>query len=301
VFAAFKNVCAVFGSSAHYSNKTASRKSMANDNELLREYARSASEAAFAELVHRHVNMVYSAALRHFDGDVHSAQELTQLVFVELGRKAPSLARHPALAGWLYTCTRRMAANARRTEDRRQRRQVEYQTMSQLHTPESPESTWQQVRPVLDDTLHELGEKDRTAIVLRFFENLSLKEVGMQLGLNENAARMRVERALERLHTLLSKRGITSASSALAAALVAGALVAAPSGLAATITTTAVTAPVTAAAMTTKFELLKSAVATKPCMLASTAGLFVLGTIATIHFVRSHHALLLRLHQWFMQ
>src|SRR4029077_15382571 len=138
-----------------------------------------------------------------------------QLVFVELGRKATRLLRHPALAGWLYTCVRGMAANARRAENRRKRRQVEYQTMSQLHSPESPESTWQQVRPVLDDTLHELGEKDRTAIVLRFFENLSLKEVGMQLGLNENAARMRVDRALERLHRLFSKRGITSARSVL--------------------------------------------------------------------------------------
>ncbi len=112
--AAFKNVCAVFGSDAHYSNKETSRNSMANDNELLREYARSASETAFAELVNRHVNMVYSAALRQVDGDVHSTQELTQMVFVELGCKASSLVRHPALAGWRYTCVRWMAANARR-------------------------------------------------------------------------------------------------------------------------------------------------------------------------------------------
>jgi RNA polymerase sigma factor (sigma-70 family) len=274
---------------------------MANDNELLREYARSASEAAFAELVNRHVNMVYSAALREVDGDVHSAQELTQLVFVELGRKAASLVRHPALAGWLYTCVRWMAANARRAEDRRRRRQLEYQTMSQLHPPESPESTWQQVRPVLDDTLHELGEKDRAAIVLRFFENLSLKEVGTQLGLNENAARMRVDRALERLHALLSKRGITSARSALAAALVAGALVAAPAGLAASIATTAIAPPAAATAATTGFRLLKSTVATKSLVLVGTALVFVLGTMGTIHFVRSHPALLLQLHQWFMQ
>ncbi len=157
------------------------------------------------------------------------------------------------------------------------------------------------MRPVLDDTLHELGEKDRAAIVLRFFENLSLKQVGMQLGLNENAARMRVDRALERLHRLLSKRGITSARSVLAAALVAGALVAAPAGLAATIATTAITAPTTATAITTKLGLLKSAVATKSCMLVGAAVFFVLGTIGTIHFVRSHHDLLLQLHQWFMQ
>jgi RNA polymerase sigma factor (sigma-70 family) len=157
---------------------------MANDDEHLREYARSGSEAAFLELVDRHVNMVYSAALREADGDAHLAEELTQLVFVELGRKAASLLGHPALAGWLYTCVRWMAANARRAEDRRQRRQLEYHAMSEMHSSESPEFTWQQVRPVLDDALHELGETDRAAIVLRYFEDLSLKQVGTQLGLN---------------------------------------------------------------------------------------------------------------------
>src|SRR5215831_13788028 len=99
---------------------------MANDNELLREYARSASESAFAELVERHVNMVYSAALREMGGDPGLAQEITQLVFVELSRKAASLVRHPALAGWLYTSVRWMAANTRRAEDRRQHRELEF-------------------------------------------------------------------------------------------------------------------------------------------------------------------------------
>jgi RNA polymerase sigma factor (sigma-70 family) len=273
---------------------------MPNDNELLREYARSASEAAFAELVHRHVNMVYSTALRETDGDAPLAQDLTQLVFVELSRKAASLIRHPALAGWLYTCVRWTAANTRRAEDSRQRRQLEYQTMSQLLSSESPESTWQQVRPVLDDTLHELGEIDRAAIVLRFFEDLSLQQVGMQLGLNENAARMRVDRALRKLHDRLLKRGITSTSSALAAALVAGAIVSAPSGLAASIATSAIgpaTAPSTTA---TCMQLLKSTVAAKKLVLIGTASVFVLGTIASIHLLRSHPALAQRLHNWLM-
>jgi len=273
---------------------------MGNDNELLREYARSASEAAFAELVHRHVNMVFSTALREADGDEPLAQELTQLVFVELSRKAASLIRHPALAGWLYTCVRWTAANTRRAEDRRQRRQLEYQTMSQLLSSESPESTWQQVRPVLDDTLHELGEKDRAAIVLRFFEELSLQQVGIQLGLNENAARMRVDRALRKLRDRLLKRGITSTSSALAAALVAGAIVTAPSGLAASIATSAIgpaTAPSTTA---TSVKLSKSAVAAKKLILIGTASVFVFGTIALIHLHRSHAALVQRLRHLLM-
>jgi RNA polymerase sigma factor (sigma-70 family) len=212
---------------------------MTTDNELLREYAQSGSEPAFKELVQRHVNMVYATALRETGATPHLAEDLAQSVFLELARKAKSLEQHPALAGWLYSCVRLTAANARRAEHRRQRRQQEYQAMAELHSSESPESSWQQIRPVLDDALHELGETDRAALVLRFFENLSLREVGTYLGINENAARMRVDRALDKLQELLSRRGITSTSSALAAALVAGAVVSAPAGLAATITTTA--------------------------------------------------------------
>src|SRR5262249_46937700 len=208
------------------------RHRMENDNELLREYARTASEAAFAGLVDRHVNMVYAGALRESGGDADLAQELTQLVFIELSRKAASLVGHPALAGWLYTSVRWIAANTRRAEERRRHRQVEYQFMSQLHSSDSTDSTWQQVRPVLDNTLHELEETDRAAIVLRFFEDLNLKQIGIQLGISENAARMRVDRALERLHDLLSRRGITSTSSALTAALVTCAVASAPTGLA---------------------------------------------------------------------
>jgi len=274
---------------------------MANDNELLREYARSASEAAFAELVHRHVNMVYSTTLRETNGDASLAQELTQLVFVELSRKASSLLDHPALAGWLYTCVRWTAANARRAEDRRQRRQLEYQTMSELLSSDSPESTWQQVRPVLDDTLHELGEMDRAAIVLRFFEDLSLQQVGTQLGLNENAARMRVDRALKKLHDLLLKRGVTSTGSALAAALTAGAIVSAPSGLAASIATSALL-PAAAHSMTvTSAKLLKTTLTAKKLMLIGSGSVLVLGTIGSIYLLRTHHALALRLHHWLMQ
>src|SRR3954452_9438714 len=127
---------------------------MATDNELLREYAQSGSEPAFKELVQRHLNMVYATALRETDADPHLAEDLAQSVFVELARKAKSLERHPAPVGWLYTCVRLTAANARRAESRRERRQREYQSMAELHSSESPESTWRQIRPVLDDALH---------------------------------------------------------------------------------------------------------------------------------------------------
>src|SRR5213594_3696712 len=197
---------------------------MDTDTDLLRRYAEERSEDAFTELVRRHVDLVYSAALREARGDASLAEDITQAVFAELGRKATSLVRHPALAGWLYTCVRRMTANVRRAEDRRQRREQEAQTMNELSTSDPSESVWQQVQPVLDDAMHELSEVDRTAVVLRFFEDRSLKEVGLALGLNENAARMRVERALEKLRDLLSRRGAKSTASTLTAALAAGAV-----------------------------------------------------------------------------
>jgi len=257
---------------------------MATDNELLREYGQTGSEAAFQELVQRHVNMVYATALRETDSNPHRAEELAQSVFVELARKAKSLEQHPALAGWLYACVRLIAANARRAEDRRQRRQTEYQNMAQLHSAESPESTWRQIRPVLDDALHELAETDRAALVLRFFENLSLREVGTQLGVNENAARMRVDRALDKLQELLSRRGITSTSSALAAALVAGAVVSAPAGLAATITTTAMAPALASQAGGAGSHSFHSKTSMK-CYLITTATVF--GVLAGFHIWRA--------------
>ena len=265
---------------------------MANDNELLREYAEFGSEAAFTELVRRHVNMVYSAALRQ-TGDAHLAEELSQSAFVELSRKASGLIRHPALAGWLYTCVRWRAINARRSEESRKSRQLEYH-MSQLPS-ESPESTWQQLRPVLDDTLHELGEKDRTAIVLRFFENLSLQDVGKQLGLSENGTRMRVERALRKLRDRLSKRGIKSSTSALGAAMVLGAVVIAPSALAASIGTTIANLGTTASAGT-GLQVLTA----KKILLMGAASFVVLGTTAVAIFW-THPWLMLRLHNWLMR
>src|SRR5262245_37218944 len=212
---------------------------MLDDAELLGSYARERSESAFTELVRRRVDLVYSAALREARGDAALAEDITQAVFVELARKAARVSQHPALAGWLYTCVRRMTANVRRSEDRRQHREQEAHTMNELLSSDASEAAWQHVQPVLDDAMHELSETDRSAVVLRFFEERSLKEVGLALGLNENAARMRVERALEKLRTVLAKRGVTSTASTLTAALAAGAVMSAPAGLAATVSSAA--------------------------------------------------------------
>ncbi len=213
---------------------------MTEDAELINRYAADRSEAAFAELTRRHVDLVYSAALRLVNGDVHSAQDVTQQVFTEVARQAKRLARHPALVGWLYTTTRLMALRVNRTEQRRKAREQEANTMNELLHHDEPPADWNQLRPVLEDAMHELDDQDRHAVLLRYFQNKSLNEVGAALNLTENAARMRVERALDKLRGKLARRGVTTTASALAAAVAAHAVQAAPAGFAATLSAAAV-------------------------------------------------------------
>ena len=168
---------------------------MTPDSELLRRYAETKSEEAFAELARRHVNLVYSTALRQVNGDTHLAQDVAQTVFTDLARKAASLAHRAALTGWLYTSAHFATAKAVRAESRR--RDHEETFMREPIAETAPEPDWNKLRPVLDAVMHELKEPDRDAILLRFFENRPFADIGAQSGLNENAARMRVERALE--------------------------------------------------------------------------------------------------------
>ena len=223
---------------------------MSNDTELLRRYVEERSESAFSELVREHLNLVYSSALRETGGDSGLAEDLAQAVFTELARKAPRLLGHPSLAGWLYTTVRHRAANSRRAEQHRRHREQEAQSMNELLSEDSPNEAWQRVRPVLDDALHELKEADRAVVVLRFLEDRTLGEVGARLGLTENAARMRADRALEKLRGLLARRGITSTASSLGAALAIGVVTPAPAALAATITSTALASGAAAGATT---------------------------------------------------
>ena len=210
-----------------------------DDAELLQRYAAERSEAAFAEIVHRHVDLVYSAALRQMRGDHHRAQEVTQMVFVSLARKAADLMRHPSLPGWLYRSTCLSALDLQRREARRavHEREAALEAALAGETGTGPE--WDRIRPVLDDAMIQLGERDREAIVLRYFANRPYTEVGKRLGLSENAARMRVDRALEKLRGRLGRRGINSTWAALAAGLTAEAAMAAPAGVAAAATSAA--------------------------------------------------------------
>jgi RNA polymerase sigma factor (sigma-70 family) len=205
-----------------------------NDAELLRLYVCGGSESAFSELVARHLPLVYAAALRQMDGDADLARDVAQTVFIDLARKARSLSCHPVLAGWLHTSTRFAAANLRRAEQRRSARERLAIAM-QDHTSAAPESEWSQLAPVLDEAIGELNEEDRAAVLLRYFENQNLKAIGSTLGISEDAARMRVNRALAKLHSLLSARGVKLGAASLGAVLAAQPVVAVPAGLAAVI------------------------------------------------------------------
>ncbi|TAL01742.1 MAG: sigma-70 family RNA polymerase sigma factor, partial [Verrucomicrobia bacterium] len=218
---------------------------MTSDGELLRRYTETTSEEAFGELVRRHLDLVYSAALRQVNGDAHLAHDIAQSVFADLARKAVSLANRPALAGWLYTSTHYAAAKAVRTEQRRHNREQEAHAMQELLHDPGPNLDWDKLRPLLDAAMHELSEADREVILMRYFENRQHGEIGEQIGLGENAARMRVERALEKLRTVLSHRGVTT-TVALSATLSANAVTLAPTGLATAITTASVLAGTTA-------------------------------------------------------
>src|SRR5471032_3691741 len=208
----------------------------ADDIELLREFAENNSEAAFAALVGRHVNLVYSTALRSV-GNSHSAEEITQAVFIILARKAKTFSRQTILTGWLHQTTRLTAANFLRTEIRRQHRESEAFMQSALSETDS--ETWTQIAPLLDDAIARLGGRDRNAILLRYFENKSAREMAAALRVDEPAAQKRVTRAVEKLRAFFAKRGVTLTAAAIAGAVSANSVQAAPVGLAATVTAAA--------------------------------------------------------------
>lgn len=213
---------------------------MNTDAELLERYANEQEEAAFAELVRRHLPMVYAAALRHVGGDAHGAQDVAQAVFTALARKAAGLNRQAGLAGWLYLATHHAAAALVRGARRRRVREQEAHAMQELMS-DSAGGDWALIRPVLDDAMRALSDTDREAVLLRYFEQRAYADVGVALNMSGDAARMRVDRALEKLRTLLGRRGITSTSAALGA-LLASQAVALPPHLASTITGTALAA-----------------------------------------------------------
>ena len=222
---------------------------MTDSQQLLAEYARTGSEAAFRELVTRYIDPVYSTALRLVNGDTHRAEDVAQTVFIDLSRLARTLAPDVLPGGWLHRHPCFVAANTMRGERRRQSRERQAVEMNALQ--DNSGADFSLVAPILDEAINELGEADRAAILLRFFEQRDFRAVGQALGSSEDAARMRVNRALEKLELLLKRRNITASSAALAVVLGANAVQAAPAGLAATILSAAVVAGTTIATTTT--------------------------------------------------
>jgi len=244
-----------------------------DDSALLRQYAENNSDDAFAALVGRHINLVYSVALRQV-GDPHHAQEITQAVFIILARKAAQLRHDKALSSWLFQTTRLTANNFIRSEMRRRHRENE--AYMQSIVDESGSNIWEKIAPLLEPAVAALNEQDRRAILLRFYEGRNLHDVGLALGASEDAAKKRVNRALEKLQRFFSKRGVYSTTAVLAGLISANSVQAAPVALSRSVTAVAITKGATASSST--LTLIKGAMKLMAWTKAKTA--VIVGVVA---------------------
>jgi RNA polymerase sigma factor (sigma-70 family) len=219
----------------------------ADDMELVQEFAAGNSEEAFATLVRRHINLVYSVALRRLN-NVHEAEEVTQAVFIILAKKAAGLRAGTILSGWLYQTAQLTAANFQRAAWRRQRREQEAYMRFAQESETDP--SWQRLSPLLEEAMLRLGADERNAVVLRFFENRPVRDVAAALGLQDAAAQKRINRATDKLRKFFLRRGIQISAGALIAALGANSVQAAPETLAAAVTASAAAKGVSAAGST---------------------------------------------------
>ena len=227
----------------------------ANDMELVRDYARQNSESAFAELVRRHINLVYSVVVR-FTGNPGDAEDVTQAVFILLARKAASLSDRTVVRGWLYETTRLTAAGFLRGQKRRRSWEQEAFMESNLNAPDSGQ-LWRQLAPHLEAAMSRLAERDRTLLALRFYENKTGAEAAALMGIGAEAAHKRTARALEKLRSFFAKRGVDSTAAAIAENISAHSVQVAPVALAKSVTAVAVAKG--AAASTSILTLIKGA------------------------------------------
>jgi RNA polymerase sigma factor (sigma-70 family) len=223
------------------------------DRQLLERYARDRSEEAFAEIVRRHLNLVYSAALRQVR-QPQLAEEISQSVFLDLARQAAKLQPDTILSAWLYQVTRRTSVDLIRRESRRQARE---QVAHELNAMNAPDTDWSTIEPLLEQAMDTLEEKERAAVLLRFFERKSLSDVGAALGVNEEAARKRVSRSVDRLREYFVSRGVPVSGVGLTATISANAIQAAPAALTpAVISAASISATYSAASATAAAKLI---------------------------------------------
>jgi RNA polymerase sigma factor (sigma-70 family) len=202
---------------------------------LLAEYARDRSPQAFGRLVEQYIDLVYAAARRQLM-DAHLAEDVTQAVFILLAKKAKEIPTDRPLSAWLLTTTRYVVANMRREVANRQKHERKASAMKIEPAPGPDDSkTWGEVSPFLDEGLANLNESDRDVLLLRFFESKTLREVGDEIGISEDAAEKRIARAIDRLRAFFASKGVGIAGTALTLGLSQRLLFETPKGLASTI------------------------------------------------------------------
>jgi RNA polymerase sigma factor (sigma-70 family) len=256
---------------------------MTDTQQLLADYVATGSETAFRDLVACYVDLVYSAAVRLVNGDTHLAEDVTQTVFADLARLARTLSRDVMLGGWLHRHTCFVAGKTLRGERRRQERERQAVEMNALEDHSA--ANLAALAPVLDEAVNQLSAEDRAAILLRFFEQQDFRSVGESLGSNEEAARKRVDRALDKLHALLKVRGVTLSGTALAATLAAGSVTAAPAGFALSISTAALASAAAGAGSTLTILQIMSMTKLKVAVITA-----VVAAGITIPLVMQHQA-----------
>jgi RNA polymerase sigma factor (sigma-70 family) len=268
---------------------------MNDDGALLRHFAESNDQAAFRQLVERHIGFVYAVSRRRLRDD-HAAHDATQAVFIALARKAAAVSRGPSLIGWLHRSAFFETRNLMRAHANRIARETEAQRLGLTGGEAEPAPVWSAIEAVLDEVLCELSDRDREAILARYFSGQSYAEIGVAFDVAENTARMRVDRALLKLRDRLQRRGITSTAAVLASGLPALASTVVPSGMAATVVTASLTVAGASAGAAGIFAFMST---TK--ILTSAAALALIGGLvyqyrqtaqveATLAAVRAEHA-----------
>jgi RNA polymerase sigma factor (sigma-70 family) len=194
-----------------------------SETELLHAFRKERSEEAFAELVRRYASLVYSVAKRRLFNPA-LAEDVTQIVFIRFAKAPPKVDSHSELAAWLHRTTVNVTIDTWRSETRRFNREQQAAIME----PAEENAKWEEIAPNLDEALNELEEVDRRALLLRFFNRKTMRDVGAALGVSEDAAKMRVSRAVDRLRTRLGVRGVACTTAVLGALITENSMEAAP-------------------------------------------------------------------------